>query len=97
MGMSLVVRRVGAAMFVPALAPMYGSPPRTAVRSASRSPVRYSALSSRKELPPPTNTASASASATSGSPLSCTPRTVMPDGSSAPRTRAVYASWSANA
>lgn len=89
MGMSLVVRRVGAAMFVPALAPMYGSPPRTASVTASRRPVRYRALSSRKELPPPMNTASDAASPATGSAFSWTPRTVMPRGSRASRTRAV--------
>lgn len=43
------------------------------------------------------NTASDAVSSATGSVFSWTPRTVMPDGSRASRTRVVYAVWSASA
>jgi hypothetical protein len=66
-GMSFVVRMVGAATFDPALDPTYGMPPTARWRMASRSPSRWSASRSRNVLPPPTKTASAAATARRGS------------------------------
>ena len=88
-GMSLVVRMVGHAALLPALDPTYGMPSCTRSAIARSIPLSCSARASRNELPPPTNTASLSASTCVGSVPSCTPCTVQPIGSIAARKVAV--------
>ena len=66
-GMSLVERMVSPATLEPALDPMYGIPSRTRRRRGTSRSSSYIFFKSRNVLPPPTNTASASSTARTGS------------------------------
>ncbi len=87
-GMSLVVRMVGQATLVPADAPMYRRrPARTRSPSPSTTSRPYSESSSRKVLPPPIITTSASRMARSGASDRWADTTSMPNAPSAAVTR----------
>ena len=79
-GTSLVVRMAGPARLPPALAARYGTPACAACRSGSSTPSVVRVRSSRNELPPPPNTACASATAAVRSLAWWTPVTSRPAG-----------------